>query len=65
MNWRSHFRPGKGDKGISSGDSFSILGGLSFLTFLGVLLFQLATTSRRSLTVDDLDRPLQLSDLVR
>jgi hypothetical protein len=38
------------------------LGGLSFLTFLGVLLYQLAT-SARSLNVVDLDTPLDLSDV--
>ncbi|XP_065560225.1 E3 ubiquitin-protein ligase CBL-B-like isoform X3 [Artemia franciscana] len=49
--------------GYGGYDSFSILGGLAFLTFLGVLLYNIATRTRRSITIEDIDMPLLLSDL--
>lgn len=45
------------------GKAFSILGGLSFLTFLGVLLYQLATQSAASGRVMDANAPLLMSDI--
>lgn len=48
---------------VLKGNAFSILGGLSFLTFLGVLLYQLANQSSASGRVMDADAPLHLSDL--
>ncbi|XP_032785795.2 uncharacterized protein LOC116923439 [Daphnia magna] len=54
---------GGGSYGMdSSGKAFSILGGLSFLTFLGVLLYQLATQSAATGRVMDADAPLFMSD---
>lgn len=47
---------------LCKGKAFSILGGLSFLTFLGVLLYQLATQSAATGRVMDADAPLFMSD---